>query len=71
MQDNPEVKQILPNIDIAVKEMSFGRQLAITTSGNELAAALQKGVERYLYQGMDPKQSLDEAAAEFDRAVKK
>ena len=71
IQKSPEVKEILPNIDVAVQSMSFGRQLAITTSGNELAAALGKAVERFLYQGMDPKQSLDEAAAEFDRAVKK
>ena len=71
VQDLPDVKQILPNIDIAVKEMAFGRQLAITTAGNELAAALQKAVERFLYQGADPKQSLDDAADEFNRAVKK
>ena len=43
--------------------------LFITTHGSELAVALHKAAARHLFENMDPKQSLDQAAEEFKRAL--
>jgi ABC-type glycerol-3-phosphate transport system substrate-binding protein len=64
-----EAKQIMPYIAVAIQDMSYSRPNAVTTHGSELAAALHKAAERHLFQDMDPKQSLDQAAEEFRRAL--
>ena len=64
-----EAHQIMPYIDVAFQDMAYGRPAAITTHGAELGVALSKAGERYLFQNMDPKSSLDQAADEFRRAL--
>ena len=64
-----EAHQIMPYIDVAFQDMAYGRPAAITTHGAELGVALSKAGERYLFQNMDPKESLDQAADEFRRAL--
>jgi len=65
-----EAHDIMPYIDIAFKDMAYGRPGPLTTHGAELNVAMSKAAERFLFQNQDPKQSLDQAADEFTRALK-
>ena len=69
--DTPSAKAIIPYLDVAVKDLSYGRALARTEHAAELDIALQRAVERVLYENQDPKASLDQAAADFNQALQK
>jgi multiple sugar transport system substrate-binding protein len=66
--ETPEAKQV-PYLDIFVKDLSLGKPLARTVHYNELQSALARAIERVVLQNVDPKQSLDQAAAEYSRAA--
>jgi multiple sugar transport system substrate-binding protein len=66
--DNPAVKQF-PNVDEIVKARDNGVFLPRTLVYNELADAMHKAVQNVLLAKADIKATLDEAAAEVDRAT--
>jgi multiple sugar transport system substrate-binding protein len=65
--DHPEVKNA-PNIDAIIRAKDTGVFLPRTPVWNELADAMHRAVQKVLLASGDPKQALDEAAAEVDRA---
>ena len=65
--DHPEVKNA-PNIAAIIQAMDTGVFLPRTPIWNELADAIHRAVQKVLLDNRDPKQALDEAAAEVDRA---
>jgi multiple sugar transport system substrate-binding protein len=66
--DHPEVRST-PNIDAIIKSKDTGVFLPRTPVWAELADAMHRAVQRVLLANGDPKQALDEAAAEVDRAT--
>jgi multiple sugar transport system substrate-binding protein len=67
---SPEARQILPFYDVFIHDLSIGKPMVRSEHFNELSAALARAIERVIYAGADPKPSLDQAAAEFERAIK-
>jgi len=65
--DHPEVKNA-PNIDAIIQAKDTGVFLPRTPIWNELADAMHRAVQKVLLDNREPKQALDEAAAEVDRA---
>jgi multiple sugar transport system substrate-binding protein len=68
--ETPEAKKI-PFLDILIKDLSIGQPLPRSENFNELQSSVARAVERIVYDNMDPKQSLDQAVAEFERVVKR
>jgi multiple sugar transport system substrate-binding protein len=66
--DHPEVKSA-PNIAAILRSKDTGVFLPRTPVWNELADAMHRAVQKVLLANGDPKQALDEAAAEVDRAT--
>ncbi|MCC7275332.1 MAG: extracellular solute-binding protein [Alphaproteobacteria bacterium] len=66
--DNPEVRKF-PNIDEIIKATNQGVYLPRTIVYNELADAVHRGVQRIMLNRADIKPTLDEIAAEVDRAT--
>ncbi|OFV92169.1 MAG: hypothetical protein A3J75_06035 [Acidobacteria bacterium RBG_16_68_9] len=66
--DHPEVKGAA-NIDAIIRSKDTGMFLPRTPVWNELADAMHRAVQKVLLANGDPKQALDEAAAEVDRAT--
>jgi multiple sugar transport system substrate-binding protein len=67
---SPEARQILPFYDVFIHDLSIGKPMVRSEHFNELSAALARAIERVIYAGADPKPSLDQAATEFERAIK-
>jgi multiple sugar transport system substrate-binding protein len=65
-----EARQLLPFYDVFVHDISIGRPLARTRNFAELQGALGRMIERVIFGKADPKAALDQAAVEFERAVK-
>jgi multiple sugar transport system substrate-binding protein len=65
--ETPAAKQV-PFIDIFIKDLAQGRPFPRTVHYNELQGAVARATERIIFQNVDPKRSLDQAAAEFARA---
>ena len=65
--DHPEVKNA-PNIDAIVQSKDTGVFLPRTPVWNELADAIHNAMQKVLLTNADPKQALDEAAAQVDLA---
>jgi len=65
--ETPAAKQV-PFLAVFVHDLSVGRPVARSTNYLELQSALQRMIDRVVLNGADPKQSLDQAAAEFERA---
>lgn len=66
--DTPEVKSF-PHIDEIIKAKDTGVFLPRTPVWNELADAMHRAVQKVMLTNADIKTSLDEAAAEVDRAT--
>jgi multiple sugar transport system substrate-binding protein len=66
--DNPEVTSF-PNVDEIIKAKDQGVYLPRTVVYNELADAIHRAVQKIILNRADIKASLDEAAAEVDRAT--
>jgi multiple sugar transport system substrate-binding protein len=67
--NTPEAKSI-PYLDVHIKDMSLAVPRARTENFNEYQAALARASQRVLFENADPKESLDQAAAEYDAATK-
>jgi multiple sugar transport system substrate-binding protein len=65
--DNPDVKSF-PNVDEVIRAKDQGVFLPRTVVYNELADAMHRAVQKIMLNNADIKVSLDEAAAEVDRA---
>ncbi len=66
--DSPEVRQF-PHVDEIIKAKDQGVYLPRTVVYNELADAVHRGVQRIMLNRADIKATLDEIAAEVDRAT--
>jgi maltose-binding protein MalE len=66
--DNPAVKAF-PDVDQFIAARDRGVFLPRTLVYNELADAMHRAVQRIMLNNADIKTSLDEAAAEVDRAT--
>ncbi|WP_374440406.1 extracellular solute-binding protein [Stella sp.] len=66
--DNPEVRKF-PHVDEIIKAKDQGVYLPRTVVYNELADAVHRGVQRIMLNRADIKATLDEIAAEVDRAT--
>lgn len=66
--DNPEVRKF-PHVDEIIKAKDQGVYLPRTVVYNELADAVHRGVQRIMLNRADIKATLDDIAAEVDRAT--
>ena len=66
---SPEARKLLRFYDVFVHDISIGKPLARTSHYAELQAALSRMIERVVLNHADPKKALDQAAAEFERAL--
>jgi maltose-binding protein MalE len=66
---SPEARQILPFYDVFIHDLSAGTPMARTPYFNELTGVIARAVERVILNNGNPKQALDQAAAEFQRAA--
>jgi ABC-type glycerol-3-phosphate transport system substrate-binding protein len=66
---SPEAHQILPFYDVFIHDLSVGKPMARTPHFNELTSVIARAVERVILNNGNPKQALDQAAAEFQRAA--
>jgi multiple sugar transport system substrate-binding protein len=65
-----EARQTLQFFDVFVHDLSIGRPMVRTDHFNEFEDAIGRAIQRAVFTGADPKQSLDQAATEFSRALK-
>jgi multiple sugar transport system substrate-binding protein len=65
-----EARKLLPFYEVFMHDIAISRPLARTPHFAELQGALSRMVERVVLNNADPKQALDQAAAEFERAAK-
>ena len=66
--DSPEVRQVSRYVRPVIRAKDTGVYLPRTLVYNELADALHRGVQKILLSNADIKKTLDEIAAETDRA---
>ena len=66
--ENPAVREF-PNVDAVIKAKDQGVYLPRTVVYNELADAMHRGVQKIMLSKADIKATLDEIAAEVDRAT--
>ncbi len=66
--DNPDVRSFR-NVETIIAAKDIGAFLPRTPVWNELADAMHRAVQKVMLANGDPKQALDEAAAEVDRAT--
>ena len=67
--ETPAAKQT-PFLGVFIQDLSAGRPMPRTKLYPELQAALARMIERVIFNNADPKQALDQAAEEFERASK-
>ena len=65
-----EAKKLLPFYEVFMHDIAIGKPLARTPHFAELQAALARMIERVILNNADPKQALDQAAGEYERAAK-
>jgi multiple sugar transport system substrate-binding protein len=65
--DTPEARQV-PYLDVFIRDLSIGTPMARSQQFNELQSAIARAVDRVVLENADPKQSLDRAAEDFNRA---
>jgi ABC-type glycerol-3-phosphate transport system substrate-binding protein len=65
-----EARQTLQFFDVFVHDLSIGRPMVRTDHFNEFEDAIGRPIQRAVFTGADPKQSLDQAATEFSRVLK-
>ncbi len=67
---SPEAKKLLPFYEAFMHGNAISKPLPRTPYYAELQASLARMIERVILNSADPKQALDQAAAEFERAAK-
>jgi multiple sugar transport system substrate-binding protein len=67
--ETPAARQT-PFLGVFIHDLSVGKPMPRTKHYTELQAALARMIERVVFNNADPKQALDQAAEEFDRAAK-
>jgi ABC-type glycerol-3-phosphate transport system substrate-binding protein len=70
LQTSPTAHQIMPFLDVAIRDLQIARPPLQTGFGPQLNTALQAAAERVVYGGQSPKASLEQAALDFSQAVK-
>ena len=66
--DTPEARQV-PYLDVFIRDLSIGKPMARSQQFNELQSAIARAVDRVVLDNVDPRKSLDQAAAEYERAT--
>ena len=69
--DQSEVAKKFPYFDVHMRDVSTGSWYIRSEFTNEIGQALGRAIERVVYDGADPKASLDQAQAEVERVLKK
>jgi multiple sugar transport system substrate-binding protein len=67
--ETPAAKQT-PFLNVFIHDLSVGKPMPRTKLYPELQAALARMIERVIFNNADPKQALDQAAEEYERAAK-
>jgi maltose-binding protein MalE len=67
--ETPAARQT-PFLNVFISDLSAGKPMPRTKHYTELQAALARMTERVIFSNADPKQALDQAAEEFERASK-
>lgn len=60
-----------PYLDVFLDDMSHGTPRPRSVHYNEIADSIKRAIQRTMFNKMDPKKSLDMAAAEIDKVIKK
>ena len=66
--DTAEAKQV-PYLSVFIHDLSIARPMARSQHFVELQSAIARAVDRVVLDNVDPKQSLDQAAADYTRAI--
>ena len=66
-----DVAKKFPFFDVHMKDVSTGSWYIRSEYTNEITQALGRAIERVVYDGADPKASLDQAQAEVEKVLKK
>jgi ABC-type glycerol-3-phosphate transport system substrate-binding protein len=69
--EQSEVAKQFPFFDVHMKDVSTGSWYIRSEFTNEIGQALGRAIERVVYDGADPKASLDQAQAEVGRVLNK
>jgi multiple sugar transport system substrate-binding protein len=67
--DTPAARQT-PFLNVFIHDLSVGKPMPQTKHYTELQASLARMIERVIFNNADPKQALDQAAEEYNRAAK-
>jgi ABC-type glycerol-3-phosphate transport system substrate-binding protein len=70
LQTSATAKEIMPFIDVFIKDLLIAQPPTRTSNSAQLDTALKAACERVVYENQDPKAALDQAAAEFTQAIK-
>jgi ABC-type glycerol-3-phosphate transport system substrate-binding protein len=65
------VAKSFPYFDVHMKDVSTASWYLRSEFTNEITQALGRAIERVVYDGADPKGSLDQAQAEAEKVLKK
>ena len=66
--ETPEAKHV-PYLNVFINDLSIARPMARSQNFIELQSAIARAVDRVVLDNVDPKQSLNQAAAEYERAI--
>jgi multiple sugar transport system substrate-binding protein len=66
--DTAEAKQV-PFLSVFIHDLSIAKPMARSQHFVELQSAIARAVDRVVHDNVDPKQSLDQAAADYSRAI--
>ena len=66
-----DVAKNFPFFDVHMKDVATASWYIRSEFTNEIGQAVGRAIERMIYDGMDPKASLDQAQAEVDKVLKK
>ncbi|HXW25327.1 MAG TPA: extracellular solute-binding protein, partial [Xanthobacteraceae bacterium] len=69
--DQSDVAKKFPYFAVHMRDVSTGSWYIRSEFTNEIGQALGRAIERVVYDGADPKASLDQAQAEVERVLKK
>jgi len=69
--DQSDVAKQFPYFDVHMKDVSTGSWYIRSEFTNEITQSLGRAIERVVYDGADPKASLDQAQAEVERVLNK
>jgi ABC-type glycerol-3-phosphate transport system substrate-binding protein len=65
------VAKSFPFFDVHMKDVATASWYIRSEFTNEIGQAVGRAIERTVYDGVDPKASLDQAQAEIDKVLKK